>query len=113
MTAIHVEHTKGPIGDPVTGLLPPDAWDLFETAGAQAFVLRRPDGTFLLHWIESWFKGSGTELLRAIGVWADEHRMQGRLTCELKLARFYQRGGWEVVGPWGLPGYVEMWRQPS
>lgn len=94
----------------------PGDWTIFRTGDSFAEVLERGEGDrFLLHWIVSGHKGDGSLLLDAIGQWADQRQLPGRLTCHDDLCPFYARYGWKRVGTFyglGEISTAEMERLP-
>ena len=103
-----------PPGDLTAGLDPPEVWWRFTTGEANGYVAWWPEkDSFLLHWIESHRKGDGTRVLEAIGRWADEHGLDGKLICTVDTVPFYSRLGWLNIGQYMDPGHVEMWRPVS
>jgi len=78
---------------------PAPVWHRFSTELAHADVAVLTPGVFLLNWIESFAPGNGTALLEAVGEWADENAMTGRLVCPPGLAGWYRdRGRWKRTG---------------
>lgn len=104
-----------PPHDPIR-MLKPDGWLHFHTSHADAWVAyddAAGSDFFLLHWLESRLTGHGGLVLDAIGEWADERWLEGRLLCACDLAGFYRKHGWSIVEqfPYGPPS-VSMMRLP-
>lgn len=112
MMAVWHENAAAPPDDPI-GLIKPHGWLRVEMTHSRAWIVvdHLGDQTFLLHWIESDVKGWGSKLLGSISRWADEERRLGSLVCEPELCPFYERQGWEKMGPFAFTA-MAMGRTP-